>query len=382
MTLLQQLQRYLRRKKIDALLVTHPDNRRYLCGYTAHDASIEESSGVLLVFAKDDPILLTDFRFLEQAQSDTDGLQIVLYKGGLFSVLLSLLKKVRVTTLAYEPYYYLHSGYIKLDKFCRQEHFVLVDFPDFILKKRQQKSQDEIAAIQLSVTLNETVFGEVYQTLRVGMTEVEVAIALENAMRFHGAERPSFDTIVASGPNGALPHAMPSTRKICENEPIIIDMGLVLRGYCSDMTRTVVLGRADAKTRSIFRLVRQAQLAALSALKPGATCKSIDKVARDIITGGGYGPEFGHGLGHGVGLAVHESPSLNARNNKIIKPGMVVTIEPGIYISGWGGVRLENMAVVTEKNFQLFNQDTTFLDEPVKTTFHRKVRKERKVFSF
>jgi len=362
MSVLKQLQSYLRRKKIDALLVTQPDNRRYLCGYSPHDVSIEESSGVLLIFAKADPILITDFRYLEQAQSDTDGMHIVLYKRGLLSVLPALLKKFKITTLAYEPYYYLHSAYLKLFNFCRHEQFVLVDFSDYILKRREQKSHDEIVALQRSVTLNERVFHDVYKTLRVGMSEIEVAIAIENSMRFHGAERPSFDTIVASGPNGALPHAVPSSRRICENEPIVIDMGLVLGGYCSDMTRTVVLGNVDSKTRFIFRLVRQAQLCAMDKLKPGTSCKSVDKSARDIIKNGGYGPMFGHALGHGVGLAVHETPSLNMRNQRVLKPGMVVTIEPGIYIPEWGGVRLENMASITQDGYHLFNQDTTFLD--------------------
>ena len=362
MNRLQQLQSYMRRKNIDALLVSQPDNRRYLSGFTSYDSSIEESSGVLLVFAKFDPILLTDFRFLEQAQNDTDGMEIVLYKRGLLSILPSLFRKFKVKKLAFEPYYYLHSSYLKLHKFCINEKISLVDFSNYLLNKRQQKSADEISIIQQSVALNEYVFTKIFKTLQAGMTEIEVAISIENAMRLHGAERPSFDTIVASGPNGALPHAVPSSRKICKNEPIIIDMGLVLKGYCSDMTRTFVLGEPDQKTKSIIRLVRKAQLQAISDLKPGVTCKSIDTSARDIITKAGYGPQFAHALGHGVGLAVHESPSLNTRNNKILKPGMIVTIEPGIYISGWGGVRLENMAVITDHSYSLLNQDTTFLD--------------------
>nr|MBF0220811.1 aminopeptidase P family protein [Desulfobulbaceae bacterium] len=362
MKILHQLQAYLKRKKIDAVLVTHPDNRRYLSGYSAHDSSIEESSGSLLIFAKADPILLTDFRFLEQAQNDSPEFDIILYKRGLLQALADIFKEYKINRLAYEPYYFLHSSYLRLKKFCDEGHISLVDFSDFLIQRRQQKNLQEIDCIQRSVSLNELVFAEVYSSLRVGMTEVEVAITLEQAMRVHGAERPSFETIVASGPNGALPHAVPTSRKICSGEPVIIDMGLVLKGYCSDMTRTVVLGTPDPKTISIIRLVRNAQLQALSLLKPGVSCNVIDKSARDLITHGGYGPQFGHGVGHGVGLAVHEAPSLNKRNKKLLKPGMVVTIEPGVYISGWGGVRLENMAVITENNHLLLNKDTTFLD--------------------
>ena len=361
-SIMRQLQHYLRRKKIDALIVSQPDNRRYLCGYSALNMDIAESSGILLVFAKSDPVLLTDFRYLEHAQNDTKDLEIVLYQRGMLQTLSRLLIKFSVTTLAFEPYYYLQSEYIKLSTVCSDAHIDLIGFSDYILRKRQQKSSDEIEAIQLSVSLNEQVFQDVYHTLRPGISELEVAIAIENAMRIAGAERPSFDTIVASGPNAALPHAVPTSRKIHANEPVIIDMGLVHQGYCSDMTRTVVLGDIDTKTRSIFRLVRKAQLAATMALKPGVACRIIDKSAREVIVEGGYGHQFGHALGHGVGLAVHEAPSLNKRNSRLLKPGMVVTIEPGIYLPGWGGVRLENMAVITDFGHHIFNHDDTFLN--------------------
>jgi Xaa-Pro aminopeptidase len=181
-------------------------------------------------------------------------------------------------------------------------------------------------------------------------------------MMRRGAEAAAFPTIVAAGPNGALPHAVPSERKIKEGETIIIDMGLKLDGYCSDMTRTVVLGRPDEKTVKIIRLVRAAQRAACKTIKAGILARDADRAARRIIAGAGYGGNFGHGLGHGVGLAVHEPPSLNRRRRNKLLPGMVVTVEPGIYLPGWGGVRLENMVVVEEKGCTILNRDKTFLD--------------------
>lgn len=194
------------------------------------------------------------------------------------------------------------------------------------------------------------------------MTERAVASRLENCMLEKGAERPSFETIVAGGPNGASPHAVPGNRPLQEGEPIVIDMGLILDGYCSDMTRTVVLGTPDARTVKLFRLVRKAQLAATSAIRAGITGREADKAARDIINSGGFGKNFGHGLGHGVGLAVHEGPALNKRNKKKLQTGMIITVEPGIYLPDWGGIRLENMGVVEEKGCRILNRDTTFLD--------------------
>ncbi len=212
------------------------------------------------------------------------------------------------------------------------------------------------------MALNEEVFGEVYGSLRPGQTEREVACRIESVMREKGADGPSFPSIVAAGPNAASPHAIPTARPINERETVIIDMGVRLRGYCSDMTRTVVLGRPDNKTIELFRLVRRAQLAGLATIRAGVKAKDVDRAARRIIAAAGYGDLFGHSLGHGVGLAVHEAPSLNRRNRMVLAPQMVVTVEPGVYIPGWGGIRLENMVVVEKDGCRLLNKDTTFLD--------------------
>ena len=231
-----------------------------------------------------------------------------------------------------------------------------------IERLRVRKSVEEIEKIRKSVHLNEAVFQEVFANLQAGQTEREIALKIEALMMQKGAEAPSFPTIVAAGPNAALPHAVPTDRAINQGETVIVDMGLRLEGYCSDMTRTVVLGRPDSRTVEIIRVVRQAQLAALRTIKAGILACEADRAARKIIARAGYGKNFGHGLGHGVGLAVHEAPSLNRLRRNKIQAGMVVTVEPGIYIRGWGGVRLENMVVVGEKDCTVLNRDKTFLD--------------------
>lgn len=356
------LQKILSRRHIDALLIAQPDNRRYLSGFTAVDHSISESSGLLLIPKRGTPLLLTDFRYQIQAERDTSGFEIILYQRGVLSLLKKILPQLGITNLAFEANYFLHSQYLALAKLSETLGLNLVPLDGTVEKLRLIKHDEELAAIQRSVTLNEKVFQHVLPQIKPGQTEIHVAQLIENTMRQFGAERPSFDTIVASGPNGALPHAVPGQRTLTTGEPIIIDMGLVLSGYCSDMTRTIVLGTPDTHTITLFRLVRQAQLAALKALKPGVSGKSVDHAARSVITAAGYGSCFGHALGHGVGLAVHESPSLNTRNRKLLRSGMVVTIEPGVYIKGWGGIRLENMAIVTPTSHRLLNQDISFLD--------------------
>lgn len=352
----------LKRRKLDAILVTQPENRRYLSGYTAVDHSINESAGVLLISAKGEPCLLTDSRFQLQAEKEAAGFIVKLYPRGLFSLLRSLLSKRKIRRLAFESHYFLHSTSRTLEAMAGKLKVELVGLIGFVEEQRLIKSAEELAGIERAVLLNEEVFQEVYRTLRPGRTEKEVALAIETAMRRKGADRPAFDTIVAGGANAAMPHAVPTDRPLGQGETIVIDMGLVLDGYCSDMTRTIVLGTPDAKTVSLFRLVRRAQLAGLASLRAGVTGMAVDRIARGVIERAGLGERFGHSLGHGVGLNVHEGPSLSWRNRGQLAAGMVVTVEPGVYVPGWGGIRLENMAVVEGEGCRVLNRDTTFLD--------------------
>ncbi|MFC1837507.1 M24 family metallopeptidase [Thermodesulfobacteriota bacterium] len=359
---LAKIKAAIRRKGADAFLVTQPENRRYLSGYTATDLSIAESSGVLVIPARGTPVLLTDSRYNIQAEKETAGFEIILVRSTLPGALKKVLPQLGISRLLFESHYLLHATAVKLMDLGRKLKIKMMPVCGMVEKLRQVKSADEIKKIRQAVELNEDVFQEIYRDLTPGQTEREVAIAIESAMMHKGAEGAAFPTIVAAGPNAAVPHAVPTDRAIKEGETIIIDMGLKLNGYCSDMTRTVVLGEADRQTRDTIKLVRKAQRAGLKKIRGGVLAKDADRAARKIIVDAGHGNNFGHGLGHGVGLAVHEAPSLNRLRRNMLKPGMVVTVEPGIYLPGWGGVRLENMVVVEENGCTVLNRDTTFLD--------------------
>ncbi|ADH86595.1 M24 family metallopeptidase [Desulfurivibrio alkaliphilus] len=359
---LTRLRRRLQRRGLDAMLVTQPENRRYLSGFTATDHGINESSGVLLIPAAGRPLLLTDGRYRLQAEEEAPDFEVLVYPRGLFPLLRRLFNTLKPRRLAFESHYLLHSVYGRLAKLAADKGVELVAFTELVEEQRLVKSSAELELIEEAVRLNEKVFAQAYRQLRPGISEQETAWLIEDTMRRSGAQGPSFPTIVAAGPNGAKPHAVPTARKIKAGEPVIIDMGLQIEGYCSDMTRTVVLGEPDDKTLGLLRLVRRAQLAGQEALRAGVSGRHVDQMARRVIAGAGYGDYFDHSLGHGVGLNVHEGPTLSYRNRKKLRPGMVVTIEPGVYLPGWGGVRLENMAVVTPEGCRILNQDTTFLN--------------------
>lgn len=359
---IQSVQQQLRRKKLDALLVSQPHNRRYLSNYSAADHDIGESSGILLIPARANPLLLTDFRFQIQAEQEVGEMKVLLYPKDLLALLKTLLPDMGVQKLAFESHYTLHSVAGKMEEDLKKVNISLHPLTNIVEEMRLLKDEEEIDKLKKSVLLNEAVFEEVYQTIAPGQTEIEIALSIENSMRKKGAEAPSFDTIVATGKRSALPHAVPGDVAIKKNKALMIDMGLVLDGYCSDMTRTFVPKKATKKYLKIHRLVRKAQLAATEAIRAGVSAASIDKIARTIISDAGYGKQFGHALGHGVGLAVHENPRLSSKNRKHLRAGMIVTVEPGIYLPDWGGVRLENMVVVREDGCEVLNKNTTWLD--------------------
>lgn len=357
-----RLQARLRRKKIDALLVGQPENRRYLSGFTSADHAISESSGVLLVPARGRVRLLTDFRYQLQAEREVPWAEVILYQKGLLALLGELLPDLGLARLAFESHYTLHATAERMKEKLGKRGITLQPTEDLVETMRQVKDEEEIEHIRRAVHLNEAVFAEIYGRLADFATECDIALAIESAMRRRGAEGPSFPTIVAGGENGALPHAVPGRLPLDRNGSLTIDMGLILDGYCSDMTRTFVPGRASDRYVELHRLVRRAQLAGMAAVRAGVRAADVDRAARRIIAEAGYGDCFGHSLGHGVGLAVHEEPRVSSRNHKQLRAGMVVTVEPGVYIPGWGGIRLENMVVVREDGCENLNRDTTWLD--------------------
>ncbi len=356
------LQARLRRKKLDCLLVSSPENRRYLSGYQGGDHGIAETSGLLLVPARGGLLLLTDFRYKIQAERDVPWAEVLLYDKGIINLLGKLLPKLGLKSLAFESHYTLHSGAEKMTAALQKKGIRSVPVTNLIEDQRIIKDADEINLIRNTVRLNEQVFTEIYSSLATCRSEIDVALAIESAMRRGGAECPSFSTIVASGENGALPHAVPGRTELQLDGSLTIDMGLVLDGYCSDMTRNFVPGTPSDRYLELHRLVRRAQLAGMAAVKDGVRACDVDHAARNVIASAGYGGYFGHSLGHGVGLAVHEEPRVSSRNRKKLKSGMVITVEPGIYIPGWGGIRLENMVVVRPDGCENLNSDTTWLD--------------------
>lgn len=359
---LARLQALLARRGIDALLVTQPANRRYLSGYSGADHGIQESAGVLLVPRRGQPLLLTDSRFLLQAQEETPGFAVSLYQQGLLATLTRLLPARKIRRLAFESHYVFHATAGRLARLADKLQVELVPVTGLVEGLRVVKDEEEIDRLRAAVLLNERVFQRVYPTLRPGQSEIAVALALETTMRELGAEGPSFSTIVAFGTNAAKPHAVPGDRILAKGETVLIDMGLILDGYCADMTRTVVVGKPDDLFRERLRLVRRAQQEAIRIIRAGVTAREVDRAARQVIRAAGYGEYFGHALGHGVGLEVHEEPRLSGRCRQKLRAGMVVTVEPGIYLPEWGGIRLENMVVVREEGCEVLNRDTTFLD--------------------
>jgi Xaa-Pro aminopeptidase len=356
------LQQRLQQRTLDALLVTEPQNRRYLSGYTAPDHGIQESSGVLLIPQAGRPFLLTDSRFSLQAQEETQGYTVEIYRKGLVALLKELLPALGLRNLAFESHYVLHSTAGKLERLAGELGLTLHPRLGLIERLREIKDAQEIQDIQASVALNEQVFQRIYADLRPGITEKELARRIEQTMQERGAEGVSFPPIVAFGSHAAKPHAIPTDRVLQRGDLVLIDMGLVLHGYCSDMTRTFVFGPADALFVERLRLVRAAQQAAVETIRAGCLSSTVDLAARERIAAAGYGDFFDHSLGHGVGLAVHEAPRLSHHSRKRLEAGMIVTVEPGIYLPEWGGIRLENMVLVQEEGCKVLNQDCTGLD--------------------
>ncbi len=359
---IKKLQTTLQKKKIDAFLISQPENRHYLSGYTGGDHGIGETSGLLLVPAEGKIHLLTDSRYKIQAEQDIPWATVQIYTKGAVALLGKILLDLGVTRLAFESHYTLFSSAKTMSKSLKKNGIKLVPQEGLVEKMREIKSEEEIEIIRQSVRLNEAVFNDIYSNFSNYKSEIDVALAVEFTMRQKGAESASFSTIVASGENSARPHAVPGQQRILKNKSLTLDMGLVLNNYCSDMTRNFVPGKPTKKYLKVHRIVRKAQLAGLGAIKEGVKGCDVDKAARTVIKDTGYGKYFGHGLGHGVGLAVHEAPRLSPLNSKKLKAGMIVTVEPGIYLPGWGGIRLENMVVVRKDGYEALNENSTWLD--------------------
>ena len=338
---LARLRAALEERRLDALLVSSDHNRRYLSGFTG-------SAGYLLV-SDDDAVLATDFRYVEQAGQQAPGFRVERI-GAKADWLPRLAGELGVGRIGFESQDMTVATHSALLNALREasdgERPRLFKTNDLIERIRAVKDPIELDLLQRAVDIADEALAEIAPTIQPGVTEEEVARRLERSMRERGAEGPSFETIVAAGPNGALPHHRADGTVIQDGQAVVIDMGALYNGYCSDLTRTVVVGSPDEKFKRVYGTVLRAQLAAEEAAGSGMPGQEVDAIARDIIKEAGHGEEFGHSLGHGVGLAVHEFPHVGPRAEDVIEDGMVLTIEPGIYLSGWGGVRIEDMVVM------------------------------------
>lgn len=331
-------------KGLDALVILSPYNRRYLSNFTG-------SSGALVI-TKSNNYLVTDFRYVAQAKEQSD-YELVQQKSSVLDEVKRLLEDNHLKSVGFEGDLVTFRDYATL-----KEVADLVDIGGEIEKIRMIKEPFEIEIIQKAANIADDAYEHILKFIKAGMTEMEVNNELETFMRRCGASGSSFDTIVASGHRGALPHGVASTKVIEQGDMVTLDYGAIFDGYISDITRTLAVGNPSDEMKKIYDIVLNSQITALETIKAGMTGKEADKIARDIITQAGYGDKFGHSLGHGIGLEVHEGPGLSAKSEILLEENMCVTLEPGIYVNGLGGVRIEDDVLVTKNGLKRFTQST------------------------
>jgi Xaa-Pro aminopeptidase len=341
-TRIDSLRRRLDQSELDAVLISQAENRRYLSGFTG-------SAGFLLI-SRERALLATDFRYIEQAEDEAPAFEIVRIQGALSSWFPPLPADLGVRRLGFEKKDLSFGTYTELaSALCESgSETALVPAGELVEALRSVKDEGELRHLEAAAALADAALAEVLPAIESGISEKEVAWRLEISLRQHGSEPLPFEIIVASGPNSALPHARPTDKTIRDGEPVVMDLGAKVNGYCSDMTRTVCLGKEDSTFSRIYDIVLGAQLTALATLQVGMTGEQADQLGRTVIAQAGYEENFGHSLGHGVGLAAHEEPRLGSNSTSTLADHMVFTIEPGIYIPGWGGVRIED-TVALEK---------------------------------
>ncbi len=342
----EKLRAILAEEHVDALLVTSAINRRYLSGFTG-------SSGALLITA-DRAILFSDFRYRTQAPQEAAAFEFREHGAQLVDAIKQATDELKIQRLAFEAHEMNVTTYDRYRGALGDG--LLTPAGEWVERLRMVKDAGELAIIREAAELADRTFAHICGLLKPGIRELDVALEIEFFMRHHGATSSSFDTIVASGERSALPHGVASERTLKSGEFVKMDYGAYYKGYCSDITRTVMLGQPTQKHEEIYQIVLEAQLAALDGIKPGMTGIEADAIARNIIASHGYGDHFGHGTGHGIGMEIHESPRLGKTGELVLEPGMVVTVEPGIYIPDFGGVRIEDDIVITDSGIEILTQ--------------------------
>jgi Xaa-Pro aminopeptidase len=343
MTEITHIRRMMQKKELEAILIFNPENRQYISGFTG-------SAGYVLI-SENAQVFMTDFRYIEQAKKETNGFDIIEISRD--NPVTDMLKNYNFVTLGIEDDYLTYEQFLNFDE--KLENTKLIPLEKALTELRSVKTDEEISKIQKAAEITDKAFEYAIEKIRPGLREIEIALDLEYFMKTRGASKVSFDIIVASGQRSALPHGVASEKILEKGDMVTIDLGCIYKGYCSDMTRSFVLGKASDKQKEIYQTVLEAQETALKAVMPGITGKELDGIARKIISNQGYGEFFGHGLGHGVGMEVHELPHVNHLGDVAMKAGMVITIEPGIYLPDYGGVRIEDLVAVTEDGYKLLS---------------------------
>jgi Xaa-Pro aminopeptidase len=343
---LSDLRQSIKRKGLDAIYISNPANVSYLSGFKGDDSC--------LLIGKNEPALfITDSRYIEQAKIQTMDFQILSFKRPLTEKISNISKRYNFKKIGFESAHlsFKDAGLLKAKIGAR---FIPTD--GLVESLRIIKNKSEITLIEKAAQITKSAIDKTIGYIKAGMSELEIAGYLEWRMRKQGAERIAFHTIVASGRNACMSHAVSSNKKIKRQEPVIIDCGCVFCGYNSDLTRTVFLGRIDAQSKYIYNTIQSAQKKAISSIRPGIKISIIDKIARDYINKKGLGKYFSHATGHGIGCQVHEAPSISSKNRMVLAPGMVFTVEPAAYIPQWGGVRIEDMVLVTDNAHRILSE--------------------------
>ena len=342
---LSELRNALEEKSLGGLIITKMENVRYLNGFTGSNAAA--------VATPDDCVLITDGRYREQARKEAQQWETVVYTEDLTKSISSLLEGIE--SIGFEA-----TASFEFVERLRQVfpgRSTLQSTRGIVEEMRARKDEQEISLIRQALECAGKASAEVLPLIQPGRTEREIAAELDCKMILFGADGPAFDTVVASGPNSSMPHAGITDRALAEGDLVVIDFGARKDGYCTDTSRTIVLGEPNSKQKHLLDSVKEAGDAALAVLKPGIQASEVDQVARKVIADKGLADNFSHGLGHGVGLEVHEKPTLSTVSKDVLQPGMVLTIEPGIYIEGWGGVRLEELVLMKADGIEVLSRD-------------------------
>ncbi len=336
---LENIRKRFKELSIEGLLITSSYNRRYMTGFTG-------TAGVAII-SEEKAVFITDFRYTEQAAKEIEGFEIVQHTGPIIDEVAKQIEKLGIKRLGFEQDHVTYQAFTSYKKVLENREFIPVS--GAVEKLRLIKSPAEIKILKEAAEIADAAYKHILNFIKPGLKEIDVANELEFFMRKNGAVSSSFDIIVASGYRSALPHGVASEKEIEKGDFVTLDFGAYYKGYCSDITRTFAVGEPSDELKNIYSVVLEAQMRGMNGIMPGMTGKQADALTRDYIKEQGYGEYFGHSTGHGLGMEVHEGPALSFKSDTILEPGMVVTVEPGIYIAGLGGVRIEDDTVITEK---------------------------------